>query len=236
MSIQQMFLGHAPDGGGDTWEILFASQGKSITKNSKTSLGLNPWGAPGNSSNGGGLFKTATASNTGAATRVQIGSGIGLYSAFFSKTGITKIAIASGHDGSANTNMTPGSGGNFSKWVIYDLVEPMTNSVYTTIDTLDTYNIDQGTLNQSWHGNDTVFGTNSANNFVAGPAYSGTLSSNSGHYKCEDNNTPDRFAIWGVNRESDNDTQVLCAYYPLSQKFLLRYRKLRLKQNTTLNI
>ena len=205
--MQQMFLGHSSSSGGGGWEILFAASSKSTTDSSKTSLALNPWAAAGNSS--GNLFPTATSSNTGASGRINVNSGVGVYNAFFNKTGITKIAIASHHDGSGNTNMTPGSGGNFARWIIYDLVGSMTNSVYTTINTLNSYNLN----NPSWAGNDTVFGTNSVNNFVAGPAYSGQRSSDSGHYKTENNATPEYFAVWGVNRDSDNDTQVLCAYY-----------------------
>ena len=40
------------------------------------------------------------------------------------------------------------------------------------------------------------------------------MSADSGHYKDNtQNQTPTKFVIWGVNRDSDNDTQVLCAYY-----------------------
>ena len=38
------------------------------------------------------------------------------------------------------------------------------------------------------------------------------MSSHSNNYYCTANNIPDKFVIWGINRDSDNDTQVLCAY------------------------
>ena len=198
--MQQMFLGNsgsAPATG--SWEILFAANSKNNTHNS--TLGNNPWAAPGDLQ-----FQNATASNTGASSRTTTGDGLGVYNAFFTKTGISKIAIASHHDGSQN--MIPGVSGNFGKWIIYDLVGNITNSVYTTIKDLDSYNLN----NTNWARDDNLYGTNSVNNFVAGSAYSGQRSSDSGHYKTENNLTPEYFAVWGVNRDSDNDTQVLCAY------------------------
>ena len=71
-----------------------------------------------------------------------------------------------------------------------------------------TYNIN----NSSWANNDTVFGSNSVDNFTAGNAVSGTVSSHSGHFQSSAGSTPSNFCIWGINRDSDNDTQVLCAY------------------------
>ena len=154
---------------------------------------------------GTSTWTTLTASNTGANIRTQHGDGDGLYDAFFNQYSISKVALCCG---TLSGDLEPG---NFARYVVYDLVAttPSDKSMYQIIKDLDTYNRNQ----PGWHGNDTMFGTDSVTNFVAGTAKSGTLSSHSGHFQTQGNaSTPDKFCIWGVNRDSDNDTQVLCAY------------------------
>ncbi len=183
-------------GGG--WEILMVTQGKS-----NHSSGWNVFGNTGNSG-----FRTATASSTGASSRTAINQGSGLYDAFFNKTGITKIALADWHKGGTH-GLDPTS--DFNRYIVYDLVATTTKTMYDTILDLDTYNLN----NSNWAGSpgDSMFGADSVDNFVAGNYESGNMSANSGHYSAVNNiGTPDKFVIWGINRDSDNDTQVLCAY------------------------
>ena len=63
--------------------------------------------------------------------------------------------------------------------------------------------------------NDGCFNANSARCFVGGNYTSGCLSEDSGHFRVTHctSCSPDKFAIWGVNEDSDNDTQVLAAYW-----------------------
>ena len=189
-----LFRGGAGGSGG--WEILMATQSKGNHTNNDQKFAYT----------GNNNFRSATESGTGANGRTAIGDGTGLYSAFFNKTGITQIALASDHTGGTGMNPTA----NFSKYIVYDLVSATTKTMYNIILDLDTYNIN----NAQWQNNDSVFGANSVENFVAGNYHSGTMSADSGDYKDNtQNQTPTKFVIWGINRDSDNDTQVLCSYY-----------------------
>jgi hypothetical protein len=97
-----------------------------------------------------------------------------------------------------------------SQWIIYDLVESTgSESLHDIIDRLDEYNQN----NASWSANDSLFGASSVINFTAGTnGYSGTSVNVSTGIRDETGAIPERFCIWGINRDSDNDTQVLCAY------------------------
>lgn len=182
--------------GGGGWEILMATLSKSTYGGA-----LQKFGYQGNNQ-----FRSITESSTGANGRTAVGDGDGLYSAFFNKTGITQIALANDHKGGTGVNPTT----DFNRYIVYDLVSATTKSVYNILLDLDTYNLN----NPGWHNNDSVFGANAVENFVAGDYHSGTMSADSGHFKdTTQNQTPTKFVFWGVNRDSDNDTQALCAYY-----------------------
>ena len=190
----------ATGGSAASWSIIMAS-------NCKDTSTCCCFGCPGNAA-----FTTITESGTGANARTAVGDGEGIYSGFFNTTGITKVALVHGHDGSGS--ITPGSGGAWTRYVVYDLVENTgSETLYEIIKRLDTYNKN----NPSWAGNtgDGCFHANSSTCFVSGDYTSGCLSEDSGHFKVSRCTTcsPDKFAIWGVNEDSDNDTQVLAAYW-----------------------
>ena len=182
------------------WKIIMRTSGK---KNQYTSAMYTSFGNPGS-----GTFRSITASSTGASSRTSFGDAVGLYDAFFTKTGITKIALVSG-----NGNMSDMT--SHTQYIIYNLVESTgAESLYDIIKRLDQYNQN----NTSWAGNnfDNLYHASSVTNFTAGTnGYSGTRSGSSssgilteaGHAQ-----VPDKFCIWGINQDSDNDTQVLCAY------------------------
>lgn len=179
------------------WEIIMRTSGK---KNQQGNTSTNSsFGYPGSNN-----FRSITASSTGASSRTSFGDAVGLYDAFFNKTGITKIALVSGNGN--NIDMT-----SHSQYIIYDLVESSgSESLYDIIKRLDEYN----RVNASWGNNDSLFGASSVINFTAGTnGYSGTRSSYvSSGIRDEAGAIPEKFCIWGINRDSDNDTQVLCAY------------------------
>ena len=190
----------ATGGSAASWSIIMAS-------NCKDTSTCCCFGCPGNAA-----FTTITESGTGANARTAVGDGEGIYSGFFNTTNITKVALVHGHDGSGS--ITPGSGGAWTRYVVYDLVENTgSETLYEIIKRLDTYNKN----NPSWAGNtgDGCFHANSSTCFVSGDYTSGCLSEDSGHFKVSRCTTcsPDKFAIWGVNEDSDNDTQVLAAYW-----------------------
>ena len=192
-------------GGATGWQILmmtdkvktdsFWDQSSSESQNRMARMG----------NTGTSTWTSITASSTGANTRTEHGDGDGLYDAFFNQYSISKVALCCGTLSGA---LEPG---NFAKYIVYDLVAttPSDKSIYEIIKDLDTYNRTQA----QWQNNDTVFGNDSVTNFVAGSAKSGTMSASSGDFETQgDANSPNNFCIWGVNRDSDNDTQVLCAY------------------------
>ena len=182
----------APHTFGSSWEIIMAAGAKSGGAGTNNNFGYA----------GTSNFRSANPSNTGASNRTGFGDGAGLYSAFFTKENITKMALVSG-DGNLNDPTS------HSKYIVYELVGSTgAENLYDLIYRLDTYNLTQ----PQWQNNDSVFGSDSVTNFVAGPAKSGSVVQNSGHYYAQGGGTPAAFCIWGVNRDSDNDTQVLCAY------------------------
>ena len=125
-------------GGGElttsgTWNIIMAA-------NCKDTSTCCCFGCP-----GGSAFSTITESGTGANARTAVGDGEGIYSGFFNTTNITKVALVHGHDGSGS--ITPGSGGAWTRYVVYDLVESTgSETLYEIIKRLDTYNKN----NPSW--------------------------------------------------------------------------------------
>jgi len=181
---------------GSPWQIIMRTSG------TKTATGLASFGSPGSST-----FKSITASSTGASGRTNVGDAVGLYNAFFTQTGITKIALVSGNISSVADPTA------HSHYIIYDLVASTgSETLYQIINRLDTYNKN----NANWAGSangDNLFQASSVTNFTAGTnGYSGLRSSSGGSFRTNNSNIPDKFCIWGVNNDSDNDTQVFCAY------------------------
>lgn len=193
------------------WNILMMYTGKKIasaTWVANTDAGVNTlrtsMGSPGTST-----FMTMNSTTTGALSRTGFGSGQGLYSAFFTQTNITKIALVDGSSGS----LEPTSHTNH---LVYDLVESTgAETIDQILKRLDIYQRDA----TSFSNNDTVWGNASVLNHTAGTnGYSGLLSASAGTaFKAYsragvDQGLPGRFAIMGINRDSDNDIQSLCAY------------------------
>jgi hypothetical protein len=163
-----------------------------------TSTRLSKFASPGTTS-----FPSATATSTGATTRTNFGSGEGVYSAFFNQTGITKVAFVD----SSTTSLDPTAHTNY---LIYDLVESTgSESFYAILKRLDTY-----IANCTCANNDTFGGSASVLNLTAGAnGYSGLLSASGGTgFKTNGSVTPTKFAVYGVNRDSDNDQQTMVAY------------------------
>jgi len=182
---------------GAPWEIIMKTDG------TKTTSSASSFGNPGTST-----WQSCTASSTGANGRTAIGDAVGLYNAFFTKTGITKVALVSG-DGSISDPTS------HSHYIVYDLVSSGTGSesLNQIIKRLDLYN----RQNSNWAGYDNLFQSSSVTNFTAGSSgYSGTssgVSQSGGNFQTNTGTAfPDKFCIWGINNDSDNDTQVLCAY------------------------
>jgi hypothetical protein len=182
------------------WQIqMHTATRKETASTWPSSARLTRFASPGTTS-----FPSATASSTGASGRTTFGAGEGVYNAYFNQTGITKVAFVDG----SSTSLDPTAHTNY---LIYDLVESTGNeSLYAILKRIDNY-LSTAT---SIHGNDSVFGNASVLNLTAGTnGYSGTLASSGGTgFKTSNNASPTKFAVWGINRDSDNDVQTLAAY------------------------
>ena len=181
------------------WQIQMMATGRKETYTGwSTSSRLARFGSPGTTS-----FPTATATSSGASGRTSFGAGEGVYSAFYNQTGITKVAFVD----SSTTSLDPTAHTNY---LIYDLVESSgSESFYAILKRLDTY-----LSTCSCHNNDTLWGTSSVTNLTAGTlGYSGTLSASGGTaFKTAAGASPTKFAVYGINRDSDNDQQTMVAY------------------------
>jgi hypothetical protein len=189
-----------------SWSILMRTGGTKIAYGGTQQGVVNPtqlaYGNPGISG-----FTSVTASSTGADGRTALGDGIGVYDAFFNKTNITKIALVSG-DGQLNDPTS------HTHYLVYDLVNTGTDfeSIYTILKRLDAANIAAGTQSAGVDSVWSSFSAASANNFTT--THSGLVSATSGTLKTNRSASPnpDKFCIWGINLDADNDCQTLCAY------------------------
>jgi hypothetical protein len=188
------------------WQILMMYTGKKLAANTYLTSTYNSlrlsMASPGTSA-----FATASAgvTSSNAMSRTKIGDGQGVYQSFFTQTNITKIAFI---DGSGTLEPTTNT-----NYLVYNLVESTGNeSIYDILKRLDEY---QRTAT-SFATNDSVWGTASVRFHTAGVnGYSGLISATGGT-GFRDNRTPalypDKFVILGINRDSDNDIQALCAF------------------------
>lgn len=191
------------------WEIIMYYEGKKVTSTQWTSAASaslrTSMGSPGTST-----FMTMDETSTGANNRSGFGDGVGLYTAFFNKTDITKVAFVDG----SSMSLDPTKHNNY---LIYDLVETTdTESFDDILKRLDIYQRDA----PNFQANDTVWPDPSVLNHTAGTnGYSGLLVDSGGSNFNAFSRTginrgvPDRFAVMGINRDSDNDIQALCAFW-----------------------
>jgi hypothetical protein len=185
------------------WEILLRYDGKKVVFGNWTaSLLRTNIGNPGTT-----LFRSASLTSTTASSRTTFGDSQGLYPAFFNKTGITKIAFVDGTSNSTDPT-------THTNYLIYDLVESTQNeSIYNILDRLDRF---QQTASNFAANDNIVWTASSARFHSAGEnGYSGLLAASGG--SAFRTNTipaaiPTRFVIMGINLQSDNDIQALCAF------------------------
>jgi hypothetical protein len=186
-----------------SWEILLRYNGKKVTAASWTaSLLRTNIGNPGTT-----LFRSASITSTTASSRTTFGDSQGLYPAFFNKTGISRIAFVDGTSNSTDPT-------THTNYLIYDLVQTSgTESIYGILDRLDKF---QQTAS-NFANNDSLVWTGSSTRFHSAGinGYSGLLVA-SGGTSFRTNTTPasypTRFVVMGINLESDNDIQALCAF------------------------
>ena len=192
------------------WKVILRYNGKKITTgewSSAVSASLkNSFASLGSSG-----FKTGSSTNTSASLRKNLGDGVGFYDAFFTKTNISRVAFV---DGTSNSNDPT----THTNYLIYDLVQTnVTESMFGIINRLDSYL----SSSVSIAGNDTVWTTSSVANLTAGAnGYSGILVASGGAaFKTTTlgmpgliPNYPNRFVVAGINFDSDNDIQMICAF------------------------
>jgi hypothetical protein len=186
------------------WRILLMYPGKKTTSGSwSASIYKTPMGSPGTTD-----FSGATISSTGANSRNNFGDGAGLYSSFFTLKNISKIAFVDGSAGVLNPS-------SHSNYLIYDLCGTTLNeSIRDILFRLDQYL----RVTTNFAANDIFvnsnFAASSVTNFTAGTnGFSGSLSSSGGTgFRTNGSVLPTKFCVMGINTDSDNDIQALCAY------------------------
>lgn len=186
------------------WQIQMMTPGKKPTTSwTYGTSPVNVYGNPGTTS-----FQSTTAALSGASAKTSFGAGEGVYNAFYSQTGITKVAFVDG----SSSSLDPTTHTNY---LIFDLVESTGSESFNTIlKRLDTY-----ISTCACQNNDSLWGSSSVLNLTAGTnGYSGTLSASGGTgFKTSIGGsktaaTPTKFAVYGINRDSDNDQQTMVAY------------------------
>lgn len=149
-------------------------------------------------------FQSATAAGSGASTRTAFGDGDGVYQAFFTAARITRLALVDG----SSMSLVPELHTNY---LVYDLVESTeAESLFSLLRRLDSYQAGS----PGFQNNDTVWGDPSVRFHTAGPnGYSGLLAASGGTaFRTNTSQVPDKICVMGINRDSDNDIQSLCAY------------------------
>ena len=181
-------------------------------------------------------FDDHTETDSGANTRTKQGDGDGWYSAAYNKTNLTKVALV-GDEGTVDLEEPT----NSTNHLVYDLVGTSGETddsdagtgdytVISLLQTLSQYNQD----NSKWHGsggagepNNQLFNGPDSRNFTSGggsktgAGFSGVCTSAAGKMhpiwsstdKIHRYEYPNLFAFWGVNLDSDHDTQVCVAYH-----------------------
>ena len=181
-------------------------------------------------------WKDITMASTGAEDRVDAGDGHGLYKAFFECEDIQHIAYVAFPNGTAApTDLTSkldeyASGNNFtSSGESWFSTYSMKVKTYTLRHNGNASNVD-GTVFENLlainnklrnaapadyyqaHSKDNIFGTQSTQDLTAYHSGSNGGSTNSYDYQYDSLNNSDNFVFWGINRDSDNDTQALCFF------------------------
>jgi hypothetical protein len=188
------------------WEILLRYDGKKVVFGNWTaSLLRTNIGNPGTT-----LFRSASLTSTTASSRTTFGDSQGLYPPFFNKTGITRIAFVDGTSNSTDPT-------THTNYLIYDLVEStQTESIYNIMDRLDRFQQSASRFDNQVSADNIVWTASSAKFHSAGVnGYSGLLVASGGN-AFRTNTTPaavpTRFVVMGINLDSDNDIQALCAF------------------------
>jgi len=188
-------------------------------------------------------FHSHTASDSGAATRVVGGGQDGFYNAAYTMKNMTKVALVgvSGSDTVDLTDPTNST--NHLVYDLVGTSGDSTDADAGLGDTtLIDFLQDRAAYNRNnpvWHGdggagapNNQLFNGPDCRNFTSGggsktqAGYSGKLISSAGKMhpigvSASDGGGasimtsvyPDYFCFWGINLQSDHDTQVCCAYY-----------------------
>ena len=141
------------------WEILLRYNGKKVTSaNWTASLLRTNIGNPGTT-----LFRSASITSTTASARTSFADSQGLYPAFFTKTGISRIAFVDGTSNSTDPT-------THTNYLIYDLVQTSgTESIYGILDRLDRFQQTASNFAASdslvWTGSSTRFHSAGVNGY-----------------------------------------------------------------------
>ena len=181
-----------PEGPPGPWYIIMA------TNQSKSSnLNNNSFGWI-----GGSQFGSASIDNTGARNRTTFGQGTGLYHGYFSVRNFNYYGLVRGNGNHTNIS-------SHSYYVGWQATSYPSGSqgMYQILRSIDVANSQNNRAGRNYNQGNPATGIIGGNAPPTGNRYTG-----SGNYRCNNGANANKFVIWGINHDSDDDSQALCAY------------------------
>ena len=181
-----------PQGPGGPWFILMAT-----SQDKGTSLQATQFGSIGT-----GSFQNQTIDTTGARNRTTFGQGTGVYHGFYSVRNFQYYGLVSGNGN--HTNISTHS--YYVGWQATSYPSGA-QSMHQIL-----RSIDSGLASTNRAGQNYNQGNPGTGIIGSGHPPTGTRFTGSSSYRCNNGSVANNFVIWGINHDSDDDSQVLCAY------------------------
>ena len=181
-----------PTGPPGDWFILMATNQAKNTNLNNQSFG---W-------IGGSQFGNASIDNTGARNRTTFGQGTGLYHPYFSVRNFNYYALCSGNGNHSNIS----SHNYYVGWQATSYPSG-SQSMYQILRGIDVANSQGNRAGQNYNQGNPGTGIVGSGHPTTGNRYTG-----SGNYRCNNGANANKFMVWGINHDSDDDSQALVAY------------------------
>lgn len=181
-----------PQGPPGPWFILIATN-----QDKGSNLQANVYGEIGTSN-----FQNSTIDGTGARNRTTFGQGVGVYHAYYSVRNFNYYALVSGNGN--HTNVTSHS--HYVGWQATSYPSG-SQSMYQILRSIDVANNQGNRAGQNYNQGNPATGIIGSGHPPTGTRYTGN-----GDYRCNNGSFANNFVVWGINHDSDDDSQALCAY------------------------
>ena len=181
-----------PEGPPGPWFILMATnQSKSSNVNNQSFGWI-----------GGGSFGSANINNTSAVNRTTFGQGTGVYHPYFSVRNINYYALVSGNGNHTNVS-------SHSYYVGWQATSYPSGSqgMWQILRNIDIGNNQGNRAGQNYNQGNPATGIIGSGHPTTGNRYTGST-----NYRCNNGSYANKFVLWGINHDSDDDSQALCGY------------------------